>query len=141
MGLGHLGKQLAQQALSKGVKDVVDSLRPSDAAATAESLGGTKSAPAGENTGSTVVAQLQAMQGALKEDQELIAMYTNGISTVRVLEVYAPSWKVFVLTGIDTDRALTRVICSADALQLVCKVLPAAPGAKPARIRFVTPKS
>src|SRR5215216_3868363 len=143
MSFGHLTKQLAQQAIGDQVKDVIESLRPADAASTAESLAGAKSpvAAQGDNVGATVIAQVQAMQKSLKEDQELIVLCTTGLETLRVLEVYAPSWRVVVLTGIDVDKVITRVICPVESLQLVCKPMPVRLGAKPARIRFVTPKA
>lgn len=135
-------KQLAQQAIGNHVQDVVDSLRPADAASTAESLAGAKPAvPAGDNIGAIVIAQVQAMQKSLKDDQELIVLYATGLETVRVLEIYAPSWRVVVLTGIDAGKVITRVICPVESLQLVCKPMPVQAGAKPARLRFVTPKA
>jgi hypothetical protein len=142
VSFGQFTKQFAKQALGDQVKDVVDSLRPADAAATAESLGGAKpAAPApGENVGAVLIAQIQAMQKSLKEDQELIVLCTTGLETIRVLEVYAPSWRVVVLTGIDAEKVITRVISPVDSLQLVCKPMPVQAGSKPARIRFVTPK-
>jgi hypothetical protein len=142
VSFGQFTKEFAKQALGDQVKDVVDSLRPADAAATADSLGGTKpgaSVP-GENVGAIVIGQVQAMQKSLKEDQELIVLCTTGLETMRVLEVYAPSWRVVVLTGIDSDKVITRVVSPVDSLQLVCKPMPVRAGSKPARIRFVTPK-
>jgi hypothetical protein len=143
VSIGLLTKQLAQQALSNQVKDVVDALRPADAAATAESLASARPAAAapGDNTGAIIIGQLQAMQNALKEDQELVVLCSSGLETLRVLEVYAPSWRVAVLTGIDPDKVITRLISPVESLQLVAKAMPVASGAKPARIRFVTPKA
>ena len=142
MSFGLLTKQLAKQAISNQVADVVDSLRPPDAASLAESLTASKpqGGSAGDNIGAVVVGQLQAMQNALKEDHELVVLCTIGLETLRVLEVYAPSWRVAVLTGIDSDKIITRVICPVESLQLVCKGMPLQAGSKPARIRFVTPK-
>jgi hypothetical protein len=51
-----------------------------------------------------------------------------------------PSRQVLVLTGTDANRHLTRVICSVERLQLVCKTIKVQPGAKPARVSLVTPK-
>ena len=142
MSLGLLTKQLAQQALSNQVKDVVDALRPADAAATAESLASAKPSPAGagDNVGAVIIGQMQAMQAALKEDQELVVLCTSGLETVRVLEVFVPSWRVAVLTGIDAEKSITRIITPVESLQLVCKAMPVQVGGKAARIRFVTPK-
>jgi hypothetical protein len=143
MGFAHLTKQLAQQAIGNQVKEVVDSLRPADAASTAEALAGAKPAAAapGDNIGATIIAQVQAMQKSLKEDQELIVLCTTGLGTLRVLEIYAPSWRVAVLTGIDADKTVTRVISPVESLQLVCKPMAVQAGVKPAHIRFVTPKA
>jgi hypothetical protein len=143
MSFGQFTKQFAQQAIGDQVKDIVESLRPADAAATAESLAGAKPVVAaqGDNVGAIVIAQVQAMQKSLKDDQELIVLCTTGLETLRVLEVYAPSWRVAVLTGIDTQKVITRFISPIESLQLVCKPMAVQPGAKPARIRFVTPKA
>jgi hypothetical protein len=143
MSFGHLTKQLAQQAIGDQMKDVIESLRPADVASTAESLAGAKPAVAaqGDNIGAMVIAQVQAMQKSLKEDQELIVLCTTGLETLRVLEIYAPSWRVVVLTGIDSGKVITRVICPVESMQLICKPMQIQPGAKPARIRFVTPKA
>jgi hypothetical protein len=142
VSFGLLTKQLAQQALSNQVKDVVDALRPPDAAATAEALGSARAAApgAGENTGAVIVGQIQAMQNALKEDQELIVLCYTGLEVLRVLEVFMPSWRVAVLTGIDAEKAVTRVISPVESLQLTCKAMPVPPGVKPARVRIVAPK-
>jgi hypothetical protein len=141
VGFGLLTKQLAKQAISNQVADVVDSLRPPDAAAVAESLPSAKAAAApGDNVAAIVIGQMQAMQNALKEDHELVALCTVGLETLRILEVYAPSPRVVVLTGIDSDKIVTRVVCPVESLQMVCKAMPTAPGSKAARIRFVVPK-
>ena len=79
------------------------------------------------------------MQKALKEDEELIVLFHAGGETVRVLEIFFPSWQVAVLSGIGSDRSTTRAISAAEALQLVCKVAKSAPGAPPARVKFVIP--
>jgi hypothetical protein len=80
------------------------------------------------------------MQNGLKEDQELVVLCTIGLETLRALEFYAPSPRLLVLTGIDSDRSITRVISPVETLQLVCKPMPVQEGAKPARIRFVVPR-
>ena len=85
-----------------------------------------------------MLAQVQAMQKALKEDEELIVLFHAGVETVRVLEFFFPSWQVAVLNGIDPEKAVTRVISPVESLQLVCKVVKAP--AKPTRINFFTPK-
>lgn len=130
MGLGDLTRQLAKQAIGDQVKDVVDS------------LGGAHAAPATpDNPCATILGQLQAMQKATKEDEELAVLCTAGAETLRVLEIFAPSWQVVVLTGIDADRNVTRLISAVHSLQLVCKVIKLAPPAKPTRVRVVAPKA
>ncbi len=117
MSFAHLTKQLAQQAIA-------DSLRPADSAATPDTPAGT-----GGSIGATIIAQVQAMQKSLKDDQELVVLCTSGAETMRVLEIYAPSWSVAVLTGIGTDKIVSRLICAFELLQLVCKPMPVQAGA------------
>jgi len=134
MALGSLTKQIAQQAL-------LDSLRPPDAAQVSESLKTARgTAASGESVCAVMLGQIQAMQKAVKEDEELVVLLHNGLETMRVLEVYVPSWNVAVLTGIDAERNLTRVISPADSLQLICKVMKAQPGAKPVKVALIAPK-
>jgi len=140
MALGELTKQIAQQALKAPVKDVLDSLRPPDAAQIAESMKSSK-APAApsENVCATLLGQVQAMQKAIKEDEELVVLFPNRLEVMRVLEIYVPSWGVAVLTGIDTARNLTRVIAPAASLELICKVMKLEPGAKPVKVALIAP--
>jgi hypothetical protein len=121
MALGDLTKQLAEQAIRS---------------ATAKPA----APPQPDNTGVTILGQIQAMQKALKEDEELVVLFHASGETLRVVEIFLPSWQVAVLTG--TDRGeLTRVISPVESLQLVCKVVKPPVSAKPMRIRFVTPKT
>jgi hypothetical protein len=125
MALGELTRQLAQQALGNQVK---------------EALEGKPSGPApAENVGTTIVGQIQAMQNALKEDQELVVLVQAGAEMIRVLEVFLPSSRVAVLAGVDGAKNVTRVIAPIESLQLVCKVVRAS--MKPSRITFVLPKA
>ena len=134
MALGSLTKQIAQQAL-------LDSLRPADAAQVSESLKTNRPAAAsGENVCAVILGQIQAMQKAVKEDEELVVLLHNGLETIRVLEIYVPSWNVAVLTGIDSERNLTRVIAPSDNLQLICKVMKVQAGAKPVKVTLIAPK-
>lgn len=134
MALGQLTKQIAQQAL-------LDSLRPADAAQVSESLKTTRAAAgSGEPVCAVMLGQIQAMQKAAKEDEELVVLLHNGLETMRVLEIYVPSWNVAVLTGIDSERNLTRVIAPAENLQLICKVMKAQAGAKPVKVALIAPK-
>jgi hypothetical protein len=138
MALAQLGKQLAQQMVGEKMKDVMDSLRPPDMAKILDPQKLEKPAPpaAGETLGSIIMGQIQAMQRACKEDQELVVLCSAGLEVLRVLEFYSPAPQVLVMTGIDTDRNITRVISPVGAAQLVAKVMSVQPGAKPARINF-----
>ena len=134
MAFVNLTKQIAQQAL-------LDSLRSPDAAQVSESLKTERpAAAAAGNVCATILGQIQAMQKALKEDEELVILLHNGLETMRVLEVYVPSSNVAVLTGIDAERNLTRVIAAVENLQLICKVMKAQPAAKPVRVALIAPK-
>jgi hypothetical protein len=136
VALTDLTKQFAKQALGESAKNVLGALRPSElpkvetpAPASHESA---------ESVGATILAELRAMQNALKDDAELIVLVHTGFETLRVLEFYVPAPQVAVLIGIDTDKNVTRFIARIDALQLTCKVMPAQSGIAPVRIKFVT---
>ena len=124
MALGEFTKQIAQQALlSATTKDPAPP------------------APAqGENIGAVILGQVAAMQKALKEDEELVVTFQSGAERIRVTEIFTPSRHLAVLTGLDADRNVTRIISPADVLQLVCKVMKAPAGAKPIRVALVVPK-
>ena len=124
MALGEFTRQLAQQAIGNQVKDLLDA---------------PAAAPVPEGIGPTIFAQVQAMQKALKEDQELVVLYQSRAEVIRVIEFFAPSWQVAVLTGIDANKNVTRVVSPFETLQLVCKPMKAA--AKPLRINFIPPKA
>ena len=95
-----------------------------------------------DNLCAVILGQVHAMQNALKDDQELVVTCAIGAVALRVLELFAPSTRMLVVTGTDAaDRAVTRAITAAAALQLVCKPTPVRPGMKPVRIRLVTPKA
>ena len=138
---GGLTKQLAQQALKAPVKDILEALRPPDAAQVSESLKTSPAPPApGGTVCPTILGQIQAMQKAVKEGEELVILFYNGLETIRVLEVYVPCWSVAVLSGIDTERNLTRVIVPAERLELICKVMKVEPGTRPAKVSLIAPK-
>ena len=141
MGLGDITKQIAQQALKAPVKDVLDSLRPSDAAQVAESAKSSRTASgSADNVCQVMLAQIHAMQKALKEDEELVVLLHNGLETMRVMEIYVPAWSVAVMTGIDSERNLTRVIAPAERLELICKVMKVQPGARAVKVTLIAPK-
>src|SRR5579871_2829016 len=104
MALGELTKQITQQALLS--------------ATTKEPPG----PPPPDHVCAVFLAQISAMQKALKDDEELVVLFHNGAERIRVMEIFAPSRQVAVLSGTDADRNLTRVISGVESLQLVCKV-------------------
>ncbi len=123
MALGEFTKQIAQQAiLSATTKEPAPPPGPGQP----------------ENVTGTFLAQIAAMQKALKEDEELAVYYHSGAESIRVLEVFAPSRQVVVLTGTDSARTLARVIAAAESLQLICKI--AKTTGKPVRVNLVIPK-
>jgi len=81
------------------------------------------------------------MQKALKPEEELVIQFTAGNETVRILDIFAPSWQVIVLSGVDSDKNVTRVISHADNLQLICKVMKSRTPDRPIRVGITTPKS
>jgi hypothetical protein len=142
MALAQLGKQLAQQVVGEKIQNVVDSLRPPDASKAADSVKQGPAAPsAGETLGSVIVGQIQAMQRACKEDQELLVLCNAGAETVRVTEIFAPTWQVLVMTGSDANRNVTRIVSPVNAVQLVCKVVSVHEGGKPVRVGLIIPKA
>ena len=127
MALGEFTKQIAQQALlSATAKDPAPPAQPAPAQP--------------ENLAAVLLGQINAMQKALKDDEELIVVFQTGDERIRVMEIFTPARQMAVLSGTDAQRNPARVITSIDSLQLVCKVMKAAPGAKPVRVSLVTPK-
>lgn len=129
MGIGSLTKQLAQQALGDQVDKLMENISPSE-----------QPAPKGEESpGQIIIGQIHAMQKALKDDQELMVICQTGIEPLRIIEIYLPSWKIAVLTGIDQEKTVSRFISPVDSLQLLCRPVPST-ATKPLRIRIVAPK-
>ncbi len=127
MALVDLTKQLAKEAFLSVTQD------PAPAAAGA--------VPAAENVGAIVMGQINSMQKALKEDEELVVWFSSAMETLRVMEIFLPSPKLAVLSGHDMDHNLTRVISPVEALQLVAKVVKVAAGNKAVRVGLVMPKA
>jgi len=123
MALGELTKQIAQQALLSATEKAAPPPSQTD------------------NLSATVLGQVHAMQKALKEDEELVVLFHSGAERIRIMEIFVPTRQLAVLSGLDGDRNLTRVISPIEALQLVCKVIKVQSGAKPTRVNLVTPKS
>jgi len=127
MALVDLTKQLAKEAFLSATREPA----PAPAPAHADSV----------SIGSLIAGQIGAMQKALKEDEELVVWFQNGGERIRVIEFIMPSWRLAILSGLDSDRNLTRVISGVDSLQLVAKVMKLQPGVKPTRVGLVTPRS
>ena len=126
MAFTELTKQLAQQAILS-----------------ATSAPEKKEAPAPvpvDNTGLTIFGEIQAMQRALKEDEELVVLFQSGVERIRVMEMFLRSPQVVVLSGQDANRNLTRAITPAASLQVLCKTMKVAAGAKPLRVALITAK-
>jgi hypothetical protein len=126
MALAGLTKQLAQQALLAATSPAKEPATPPQKEK--------------ESVCAVILAQINAMQKALKEDEELVILFHSGAEKIRVLEIFVPSWQVAVLKGLDADRHPARVVSAADRLQLICKVVKAPPGVKPARVSLIAPK-
>ena len=123
MAFVDLTKQLATQAIQSAME-------PSPAPS-----------PTGDNPGAVILNQIGAMQKPLKEDEELVIFLQSGADRIRVMEIFLPSPQVAVLTGIDSNRVMARVVSAVSALQLVIRNGKAQPGAKPVRINLMMPKA
>ena len=124
MPLGEFTKQLAQQAILSATKEPAkEPAVPADGA------------------GPVIFKQIRAMQNALKEGEELALIFQHGADRIRIVEIYMPSWQVALLSGVDSERAFVRVVTPVESLQLAARVVKAQPGAKPARVALVAPKS
>ena len=129
VSLGEFTKQLAKEAIGNQMKDVMGGARSPEAAE-----------PAAGHLGAVLIGQVQAMQNALKEDQELVVRCAVAAETIRITELFSPAAGVLVLTGLDKDKNVSRIVAAASAVQLLCKPTQAPAGAKGARIRFVLPR-
>jgi hypothetical protein len=126
MALADFTKQLAQQALLTATSPTKEPAAPAQKEK--------------ENVGAVILAQINAMQKALKEDEELVVLFQSGAERIRVMEIYVPSWPVAVLKGLDADRHPVRVVSPAERLQLICKVVKTPPAVKPVRVGLIAPK-
>jgi hypothetical protein len=124
MAFVDLTKQLAAQAIQSAMSDPTPSAPPS-----------------ADNPGAMILNQIGAMQKVLKEDEELVIHLQNGDEKIRVMEIFLPSPQVAVLTGLDANRVITRVVSAVSALQLVVRTGKAQAGAKAIRIGLLVPKS
>jgi len=121
MAFADLTKQLAQQAIQTAMQD------PPPAPPAAPS----------DSAGAVFLNEIGAMQKALKDDEELVIYLQSGAEKIRVMEMFLPSPHVVVLTGIDANRLLTRVVSAVSALQVVVRTAKVQASAKPVRINLV----
>jgi hypothetical protein len=142
MAFGNIGKVLVGQAIETTKKSMLDGLLSPETAKSAEKIHAASPTPQapGDPIGVVILNQLQAMQRALREDQELVVLFTAGAETLRVLEVFVPTLQVFVLVGVDGDQNVTRVVIPAEAAQLVCKIMKVAEGAHAVRVNVRWPR-
>jgi hypothetical protein len=136
MTIGSLGKTLANQAIESTKNSVMDAVRTP----AAPKPGEPKPVAALPDTGAAIVAQIQAMQRPLKEDQELAVLFRAGDEMLRVNEIFVPNPEVLVFAGVDSQGNITRVISPVIAAQVVCRILKVAPGATPSRVNVLTPR-
>jgi hypothetical protein len=136
MTIGSLGKTLANQAIESTKNSVMDAVRTPAPPKPAEP----KPAGATPDTGAAIVAQIQAMQRPLKEDQELAVLFRAGDEMLRVNEIFVPNPEVLVFAGVDSNGNVTRVISPVNAAQVVCRILKVAPGAAASRVNVLTPR-
>jgi hypothetical protein len=136
MTIGSLGKTLANQAIESTKNSVIDAVRTPAPPKPAEH----KPVAAPPDTGAAIVAQIQAMQRPLKEDQELAVLFRAGDEMLRVNEIFVPNPEVLIFAGVDSNGNITRVISPVNAAQVVCRILKVAPGATPSRVNVLTPR-
>ncbi len=134
MGLGDITKQLANEVIGAQKTKVLDSILPPDPVKKPETP-----APPPE-LGNIIFGQIAAMQRACKDDTELVLKVHAAGETLRVLEMYAPNWQLFVLTGVDAEGQTTRIVTPVATIQLVSKVVKIPSEAKPVRIQLIAPK-
>jgi hypothetical protein len=139
MNIGSIGKTLANQAIDSAKNSVLDAVRTppkSQEARPAEP----KPPAAAPDVGAAIVAQIQAMQRPLKEDQELAVQFRAGDELLRVTEIFVPNTEVLVFAGIDSAGNITRVVSPVNAAQVICRILKVTPGAAPLRVNVLTPR-
>ena len=130
MTIGSIGKTLANQAIDTAKNSVLDAVRTPEA----------KPVTATSDIGAAIVAQIQAMQRPLREDQELAVEFRVGGETLRVTEIFVPGPEVLVFAGLDAAGNITRLISPVNAAQVVCRILKVAAGATPVRVNVLTPR-
>jgi len=130
MTIGSIGKALANQAIESTKNTVFDAVRTPEPKPSSDT----------GSLSSMILAQIQAMQRPLKEDQELHVLIRAGDEMLHVLEIFVPNAQIFVFSGIDSQGNVTRVISPVETAQVVCRIVRVSPGANPVRVNILTPK-
>jgi hypothetical protein len=139
MALGNIGKVLADQALEATKRNVLGSLAGPEPAKTPDA-GAARPVPPQE-IGPVILGQLQGMQKALREDQELRVEFYTGTEVIHVLEIFVPTPQVFVLSGTDSTREhAARVIVPAAQAVFTTRIAKVEPGVTPIRLSVLSPR-
>ncbi|HXJ42128.1 MAG TPA: hypothetical protein VNH18_22815 [Bryobacteraceae bacterium] len=137
MAFGGFGKVLADQAIEATKKNVLGTLAGPEAPKPAPAPA---AAPLPDAIGAIILGQIQGMQKALKEDQELLVQYFTGVEIVRVLEIFVPNIQVFVLSGTDVAQNPVRIVVPATAAALITRVTKSDPASGPVRVNVLSPR-
>jgi hypothetical protein len=133
MALGNFGKVLADQAIEATKKNVLGTLSGPEAAK--------PTAPATQppaEVGAIILGQVQGMQKALKEDQELLVQYFTGAEIIRVTEIFVPNIQVFVLSGTDVAGNAVRIVVPAALAALITRVTKSDTAVGPVRVNVLS---
>ena len=120
VALGEITKQLAKQAVGDAVKGVFDPEAPA----------------APPDLGTAILAQVLAMQKALKEEDDLVVLHAAGNEMIRVFEIFVPNKMVMVLAGLDAQRNTTRVVMPVESVKLICKIVKVPAGGKATPVKI-----
>jgi len=137
MAFGNIGQLIAGTAIEATKQNVINAITGPEPSKTAAAP---PAPPQPEAIGAMILGQLQAMQRPLPEDQELLVQSHTGSEMFRVLEIFVPTIQVFVLSGVDSEQNVMRVIVPAERAQLVCKIRKVAGDAKPVRVNVRSPR-
>ena len=142
MGLADFTKQIAKEVVDSQKSKMLEQLKLAETAKKVEPVPGPPAPAAApvENAGVMIFQQINAMQRACKEDQELHVLVSAAGETMRIHEIFAPNWALFVLIGFDAHGQTTRVIAPVSGLQVVCKMVKLQGEAKPVRVNLLPPK-
>jgi hypothetical protein len=139
MTIGNIGKALATQAFESTKNSVIDAVMPENkTAAPAASAASPTASPV--DLSGLIVGQIQAMQRPLRDDQELVVKVRAGDEILRVTDIIVPNAQLIVFAGADAQGNITRIVSSAETVQVICKILKVLPGATAVRVNVLTPR-